>query len=143
MFSIYFNRKKSICSWKQYGWKNKETNIQYKDQIIINQIISSHFIKIRDILPENDTAGKDDEECGKFGQNINAHWQLCRILCLLEALLLRQDRSPPDFGEPDSTSSTYMQKAGDTGDISPPIFLDFSPNFRLKTRNQYCTQAIA
>ena len=37
----------------------------------------------------------------------------------------------------------YMQKAGDTGDISPQIFLDFPQNFRLRTRNQYCTQAIA
>ena len=36
-----------------------------------------------------------------------------------------------------------MQKAGDCGDISPQIFLDFTPNFRLRTRNQYCTQAIA
>ena len=30
---------------------------------------------------------------------------------------------------------TYIQKAGDAGDISPPIFLDFPPNFRLSTRN--------
>ena len=37
----------------------------------------------------------------------------------------------------------YMQKAGDTCDISPHIFLDFPQNFRLRTRNQYCTQAIA
>ena len=37
----------------------------------------------------------------------------------------------------------YMQKAGDTWDISPQIFLDFPQNFRLRTRNQYCTQAIA
>ena len=37
----------------------------------------------------------------------------------------------------------YMQKAGDTCDISPQIFLDFPQNFRLRTRNQYCTQAIA
>ena len=36
-----------------------------------------------------------------------------------------------------------MQKAGDCGDISPQIFLDFPQNFRLRTRNQYCTQAIA
>ena len=34
-----------------------------------------------------------------------------------------------------------MQKAGDSCDISPQIFLDFPQNFRLKTRNQYCTQA--
>ena len=39
--------------------------------------------------------------------------------------------------------SAYMQKAGDCGDISPQIFLDFPQNFRLRTRNQYCTQAIA
>ena len=38
---------------------------------------------------------------------------------------------------------TYMQKAGDCGDISPQFFLDFLQNFRLRTRNQYCTQAIA
>ena len=37
----------------------------------------------------------------------------------------------------------YMQKAGDSWDISPQIFLDFLQNFRLRTRNQYCTQAIA
>ena len=37
----------------------------------------------------------------------------------------------------------YMQKAGDSWDISPQIFLDFRQNFRLRTRNQYCTQAIA
>ena len=37
----------------------------------------------------------------------------------------------------------YMQKAGDCGDISPQIFLDFPQNFRLRTQNQYCTQAIA
>ena len=37
----------------------------------------------------------------------------------------------------------YMQKAGDTCDISPQFFLDFPQNFRLRTRNQYCTQAIA
>ena len=36
-----------------------------------------------------------------------------------------------------------MQKAGDCGDISPQFFLDFPQNFRLRTRNQYCTQAIA
>ena len=36
-----------------------------------------------------------------------------------------------------------MQKAGDTCDISPQIFLNFLQNFRLRTRNQYCTQAIA
>ena len=40
-------------------------------------------------------------------------------------------------------SPTYMQKAGDTWDISPQFFLDFPQNFRLRTRNQYCTQAIA
>ena len=39
--------------------------------------------------------------------------------------------------------TAYMQKAGDCGDISPQIFLDFPQNFRLRTRNQYCTQAIA
>ena len=38
---------------------------------------------------------------------------------------------------------TYMQKAGDCGDKSPQIFLDFPQNFRLRTRNQYCAQAIA
>ena len=38
---------------------------------------------------------------------------------------------------------TYMQKAGDTCDISQQIFLDFPQNFRLRTRNQYCAQAIA
>ena len=37
----------------------------------------------------------------------------------------------------------YMQKAGDTWNISPQIFVDFPQNFRLRTRNQYCTQAIA
>ena len=37
----------------------------------------------------------------------------------------------------------YMQKAGDSCDISPQFFLDFPQNFRLRTRNQYCTQAIA
>ena len=36
----------------------------------------------------------------------------------------------------------YMQKAGDSCDISPQFFLDFPQNFRLRTRNQYCTQAI-
>ena len=39
--------------------------------------------------------------------------------------------------------AAYMQKAGDTCDISPQFFLDFPQNFRLRTRNQYCTQAIA
>ena len=29
----------------------------------------------------------------------------------------------------------YMQKAGDTCDISPQFFLDFPQNFRLRTRN--------
>ena len=38
---------------------------------------------------------------------------------------------------------TYMQKAGDCGDISPQFFFNFPQNFRLRTRNQYCTQAIA
>ena len=47
------------------------------------------------------------------------------------------------FGCEEKILSTYMQKAGDTGDISPQIFLDFPQNFRLRTRNQYCTQAIA
>ena len=37
----------------------------------------------------------------------------------------------------------YMQKAGDCGDISSQFFLDFPQNFRLRMRNQYCTQAIA
>ena len=40
-------------------------------------------------------------------------------------------------------ATAYMQKAGDCGDISPQFFLDFPQNFRLRTRNQYCTQAIA
>ena len=44
---------------------------------------------------------------------------------------------------PNGQLHTYMQKAGDCGDISPQIFLDFPQNFRLRTRNQYCTQAIA
>ena len=35
---------------------------------------------------------------------------------------------------------TYMQKAGDCGDCG---ILDFPQNFRLRMRNQYCTQAIA
>ena len=42
-----------------------------------------------------------------------------------------------------SSLGAYMQKAGDCWDISPQIFLDFPQNFRLRTRNQYCTQAIA
>ena len=42
-----------------------------------------------------------------------------------------------------SQVQAYMQKAGDTCDISPQFFLDFPQNFRLRTRNQYCTQAIA
>ena len=37
----------------------------------------------------------------------------------------------------------YMQKAGDTWDISPQICFGFPQNFRLRTRNQYCTKAIA
>ena len=41
------------------------------------------------------------------------------------------------------TLTPYMQKAGDSWDISPQIFLDFPQNLRLRTRNQYCTQAIA
>ena len=45
------------------------------------------------------------------------------------------------FGVP--MVKSYMQKAGDSWDISPQIFLDFPQNFRLRTRNQYCTQAIA
>ena len=31
-------------------------------------------------------------------------------------------------------SEAYMRKTGDAGDIFPPIFLDFPPNFRLRTR---------
>ena len=42
-----------------------------------------------------------------------------------------------------ATVPPYMQKAGDSWDISPQIFLDFPQNFRLRTRSQYCTQAIA
>jgi len=41
------------------------------------------------------------------------------------------------------TLKPYMQKVGDSWDISPQFFLDFPQNFRLRTRNQYCTQAIA
>ena len=44
---------------------------------------------------------------------------------------------------PEVRGCAYMQKAGDCGDISPQFFLDFPQNFRLRTRNQYCTQAIA
>ena len=47
-----------------------------------------------------------------------------------------------EFIEKEKRSShwqPYMQKAGDTWNISPQFFLDF----RLRTRNQYCTQAIA
>ena len=43
----------------------------------------------------------------------------------------------------DVRDAAYMQKAGDSWDISPQIFLDFPQNFRLRTRSQYCTQAIA
>ena len=46
-------------------------------------------------------------------------------------------------GQKTQTWYPYMQKAGDCGDISPQFFLDFPQNFRLRTRNQYCTQAIA
>ena len=46
-------------------------------------------------------------------------------------------------GDAASDLRSYMQKAGDSWDISPQIFLDFPQNFRLRTRNQYCTQAIA
>ena len=47
------------------------------------------------------------------------------------------------FSQHCSLFRAYMQKAGDSWDISPQIFLDFPQNFRLRTRNQYCTQAIA
>ena len=43
----------------------------------------------------------------------------------------------------DVRDAAYMQKAGDSWDISPQFFLDFPQNFRLRTRSQYCTQAIA
>ena len=32
-------------------------------------------------------------------------------------------------------STSYIQKAGDAGDISPPICLDFPPSFKLSMRN--------
>ena len=44
---------------------------------------------------------------------------------------------------PSHQVQAYMQKAGDCGDKSLQFFLDFPQNFRLRTRNQYCTQAIA
>ena len=49
----------------------------------------------------------------------------------------------PDYALAVPGSEAYMQKAGDTCDISPQFFLDFPQNFRLRTQNQYCTQAIA
>ena len=60
---------------------------------------------------------------------------------------LRKIYTNPNIIWRDSTQiqtwKAYMQKAGDSWDISPQIFLDFPQNFRLRTRNQYCTQAIA
>ena len=47
------------------------------------------------------------------------------------------------YGDNYYYANPYMQKAGDTCDISPQFFLDFPQNFRLRTQNQYCTQAIA
>ena len=35
--------------------------------------------------------------------------------------------------------NAYMKKTSDAGDIITAIFLDFLPNFRLRTRHQYCT----
>ena len=35
--------------------------------------------------------------------------------------------------------NAYFLKASDAGDISPPIFWDLPPNFRLRTRHQCCT----
>ena len=43
----------------------------------------------------------------------------------------------PDEGDDeddDKTLGAYMRKAGDAGDIVPANFLDFPPNFRLRTR---------
>ena len=37
----------------------------------------------------------------------------------------------------------YFLKASDAGDISPPIFLDFPPNFRLRMRHQCCTSPMS
>ena len=41
----------------------------------------------------------------------------------------------PSCATAPNTTPAYIQKAGDAGDISPPICLDFPPNFRLSTRN--------
>ena len=54
-----------------------------------------------------------------------------------------QDCDADDAGGYGGGDIAYMQKAGDSWDISPQFFLDFPQNFRLRTRNQYCTQAIA
>ena len=53
------------------------------------------------------------------------------------------DNEDDNDDDHDDDNEAYMQKAGDTCDISLQIFLDFPQNFRLRTRNQYCTQAIA
>ena len=78
----------------------------------------------------------------KFGQEVSIGWlhssltlkDIAAFYNLLwgssEILLMLKRTAIP---------TAYMQKAGDTWDISPQIFLDF----RLRTRNQYCTQAIA
>ena len=65
--------------------------------------------------------------------------------CLMSSSLLLQlhGRCRESLIEGKQNVKTYMQKAGDTCDISPQFFLDFPQNFRLRTRNQYCTQAIA
>ena len=40
-----------------------------------------------------------------------------------------------EFQNAVNMADTYMRKMSDAGDISPPIFLDFPPNFRLSMQN--------
>jgi len=71
-------------------------------------------------------------ECGKRGMlTVNKKKALCfnPQSCVIDRYFI--------------STNSYMQIAGDTCDISPQFFLNFPQNFRLRTWNQYCTQAIA
>ena len=55
------------------------------------------------------------------------HWQRRRKLLFV------------NVNVPKCNAVSYFLKASDAGDISPPIFLDFPPNFRLRMRHQRYT----
>ena len=147
--------------------RDKNTNTMINSQNARKNSVSSQSVSIlcQMLLLKKKTQANNKTNMKTNAINVRCSWyalltptELCRILmepvqsnfCCFDNLTIGS--SPNELTVRQSLIThqrmkcnvlSYMQKAGDSGDISPQFFLDFPQNFRLRTRNQYCTQAIA